>query len=138
MKRYKFGADFLHPEFKKFVYAFSQEQLRASRGTGTCTSVRQDHELEEVFAGPDCASPLMVGRVNSRSSSASPTRRTDIKLESRNATSNALVESVQRAASTWTASLKGFAKSATRPSTSALINARLIVRCHSWTGMPAP
>jgi uncharacterized protein (TIGR01244 family) len=22
MKRYKFGADFLHPEFKKFVYAF--------------------------------------------------------------------------------------------------------------------
>ena len=22
MKPYKFGADFLHPEFKKFVYAF--------------------------------------------------------------------------------------------------------------------
>jgi protein tyrosine/serine phosphatase len=22
MKQYKFGADFLHPEFKKFVYAF--------------------------------------------------------------------------------------------------------------------
>jgi len=25
MKKYKFGADFLHPEFKKFVYAFHQE-----------------------------------------------------------------------------------------------------------------
>jgi hypothetical protein len=25
MKQYKFGADFLHPEFKKFVYAFRPE-----------------------------------------------------------------------------------------------------------------
>jgi protein tyrosine/serine phosphatase len=27
MKRYKFGADFLHPEFKKFVYAFRPESF---------------------------------------------------------------------------------------------------------------
>jgi hypothetical protein len=25
MKQYKFGADFLHPEFKKFVYAYRVE-----------------------------------------------------------------------------------------------------------------
>ena len=25
MKKYKFGADFLHPEFKRFVYAFKPE-----------------------------------------------------------------------------------------------------------------
>jgi len=27
MKDYKFGADFLHPEFKKFVYGYSAQQL---------------------------------------------------------------------------------------------------------------
>lgn len=30
MKRYKFGADFLHPEFKAFVYGYRPETLRAS------------------------------------------------------------------------------------------------------------
>ena len=30
MKRYKFGADFLHPEFKKFVYAFHSEPRPAT------------------------------------------------------------------------------------------------------------
>jgi hypothetical protein len=29
MKQYKFGADFLHPEFKEFVYAFHPESVRA-------------------------------------------------------------------------------------------------------------
>ena len=28
MKQYKFGADFLHPEFKKFVYAYGAEPAR--------------------------------------------------------------------------------------------------------------
>jgi uncharacterized protein (TIGR01244 family) len=30
MKDYKFGADFLHPEFKKFVYGYSAQQLARS------------------------------------------------------------------------------------------------------------
>ena len=30
MKQYKFGADFLHPEFKKFVYAFRSEPRPAT------------------------------------------------------------------------------------------------------------
>ena len=30
MKQYKFGADFLHPEFKKFVYAFHSEPRPAT------------------------------------------------------------------------------------------------------------
>jgi hypothetical protein len=30
MKQYKFGADFLHPEFKKFVYAFRAEPRPAT------------------------------------------------------------------------------------------------------------
>jgi tyrosine-protein phosphatase SIW14 len=29
MKRYKFGADFLHPEFKRFVYDYRPDTLRA-------------------------------------------------------------------------------------------------------------
>lgn len=29
MKRYKFGADFLHPEFKQFVYSYRPDTLRA-------------------------------------------------------------------------------------------------------------
>jgi protein tyrosine/serine phosphatase len=29
MKRYKFGADFLHPEFKRFVYSFRPDAVRA-------------------------------------------------------------------------------------------------------------
>ena len=30
MKQYKFGIDFLHPEFKRFVYAFEGQQRRAA------------------------------------------------------------------------------------------------------------
>jgi uncharacterized protein (TIGR01244 family) len=30
MKDYKFGADFLHPEFKKFIYGYSAQQLARS------------------------------------------------------------------------------------------------------------
>ena len=30
MKDYKFGADFLHPEFKKFIYGYSAQQLAQS------------------------------------------------------------------------------------------------------------
>jgi protein tyrosine/serine phosphatase len=30
MKQYKFGADFLHPEFKQFVYGFKPETVRAA------------------------------------------------------------------------------------------------------------
>lgn len=41
MKQYKFGADFLHPEFKKFVYAFPKQRLRVSRAQGAArVSVR--------------------------------------------------------------------------------------------------
>ncbi len=29
MKQYKFGADFLHPEFKRFVYSYQPDALRA-------------------------------------------------------------------------------------------------------------
>jgi hypothetical protein len=29
MKRYKFGMDFLHPEFKRFVYAFRAQPAPA-------------------------------------------------------------------------------------------------------------
>jgi hypothetical protein len=32
MKRYKFGADFLHPEFKKFVYGFRSGPADAPQG----------------------------------------------------------------------------------------------------------
>jgi hypothetical protein len=31
MKRYKYGADFLHSEFKKFVYAYSSQIDRLRR-----------------------------------------------------------------------------------------------------------
>ena len=34
MKSYKFGMDFLHPEFKRFVYAFRAEPAPATRATG--------------------------------------------------------------------------------------------------------
>ena len=29
MKQYRFGADFLHPEFKRFVYAYRPEPATA-------------------------------------------------------------------------------------------------------------
>jgi protein tyrosine/serine phosphatase len=35
MKKYKFGADFLHPEFKKFVYGFHPDVARAAEAAGT-------------------------------------------------------------------------------------------------------
>jgi protein tyrosine/serine phosphatase len=35
MKHYKFGADFLHPEFKKFVYGFDPEVARVAEAAGT-------------------------------------------------------------------------------------------------------
>jgi protein tyrosine/serine phosphatase len=38
MKQYKFGADFLHPEFKKFVYAFHAEP-RPATNTVLATTV---------------------------------------------------------------------------------------------------
>jgi tyrosine-protein phosphatase SIW14 len=31
MKQYKYGADFLHPEFKRFVYAYTAPLFRSSR-----------------------------------------------------------------------------------------------------------
>ena len=34
MKQYKFGAEFLHPEFKKYVYAFRSEPLSTSPADG--------------------------------------------------------------------------------------------------------
>lgn len=34
MKRYKFGMDFLHPEFKRFVYAFRPQPAPAAPATG--------------------------------------------------------------------------------------------------------
>lgn len=30
MKKYKFGADFLHPEFKQFVYSYGEQLARAA------------------------------------------------------------------------------------------------------------
>jgi protein tyrosine/serine phosphatase len=38
MKRYKYGADFLHPEFKRFVYAYRPETLRAASSTAVATT----------------------------------------------------------------------------------------------------
>jgi hypothetical protein len=35
MKQYKFGADFLHPEFKNFVYQYQPRRTRASAGDNT-------------------------------------------------------------------------------------------------------
>jgi protein tyrosine/serine phosphatase len=35
MKRYKFGADFLHPEFKKFVYGFHPDVAHVADTSGT-------------------------------------------------------------------------------------------------------
>jgi protein tyrosine/serine phosphatase len=35
MKKYQFGADFLHPEFKKFVYEFHPDLARVAEAAGT-------------------------------------------------------------------------------------------------------
>jgi hypothetical protein len=41
MKNYKFGADFLHPEFKQFVYAFNPRPQSAPVKVILATSVSQ-------------------------------------------------------------------------------------------------
>jgi hypothetical protein len=35
MKQYKFGADFLHSEFKQFVYSYRPEMLHADTAATT-------------------------------------------------------------------------------------------------------
>jgi protein tyrosine/serine phosphatase len=37
MKQYKFGADFLHPEFKQFVYGYHPDTTRAAVAVNTTT-----------------------------------------------------------------------------------------------------
>ena len=39
MKQYKFGADFLHPEFKKFVYGYDVPADRPQPGRVLATGV---------------------------------------------------------------------------------------------------
>ena len=41
MKRYRFGADFLHPEFKQFVYRVSRRPRAAGTGHGVECSLFQ-------------------------------------------------------------------------------------------------
>jgi protein tyrosine/serine phosphatase len=38
MKKYKFGADFLHPEFKRFVYSYHPDGARVAAATVTAAS----------------------------------------------------------------------------------------------------
>jgi protein tyrosine/serine phosphatase len=38
MKQYKFGADFLHPEFKKFVYTFQPERQPGAQANAALTN----------------------------------------------------------------------------------------------------
>ena len=38
MKQYKFGADFLHPEFKEFVYGFHPETTKTSVAVAATSS----------------------------------------------------------------------------------------------------
>jgi protein tyrosine/serine phosphatase len=40
MKQYKFGADFLHPEFKQFVYAYHPDTTRAAVAVAATTTQR--------------------------------------------------------------------------------------------------
>ncbi len=39
MKRYRFGADFLHPEFKQFVYGFGAQLVQAAAPAAAATPV---------------------------------------------------------------------------------------------------
>lgn len=39
MKRYRFGADFLHPEFKNFIYAYRPAAVRVDAANATPTKV---------------------------------------------------------------------------------------------------
>ena len=41
MKDYKFGADFLHPEFKQFVYGYRPDTLRAAAAPATAAAPLQ-------------------------------------------------------------------------------------------------
>jgi tyrosine-protein phosphatase SIW14 len=41
MKQYKFGADFLHPEFKEFVYGYRPEPAETTRRAATSSTLRQ-------------------------------------------------------------------------------------------------
>ena len=43
MKQYKFGSDFLHPEFKRFVYAFNVEPDRTTPTVLATTVIGTDH-----------------------------------------------------------------------------------------------
>jgi protein tyrosine/serine phosphatase len=40
MKQFKFGADFLHPEFKRYVYGFRPELVAGAGGTPIATETR--------------------------------------------------------------------------------------------------
>jgi len=40
MKQYKFGADFLHPEFKSFVYRYGSELARTSAAPAAATTAK--------------------------------------------------------------------------------------------------
>lgn len=40
MKQYKFGADFLHPEFKEFVYGYHPESVRTAASPAVVTSTK--------------------------------------------------------------------------------------------------
>ncbi len=40
MKQYKYGADFLHPEFKKFVYAYDNQLQRAPASAPVLVATR--------------------------------------------------------------------------------------------------
>jgi len=37
MKQYNFGADFLHPEFKQFVYSYHPEPARVATAAAAAT-----------------------------------------------------------------------------------------------------
>ena len=41
MKQYKYGADFLHPEFKEFVYGYRPEAAETTRRAATSSTLRQ-------------------------------------------------------------------------------------------------
>jgi protein tyrosine/serine phosphatase len=45
MKRYKFGADFLHPEFKQFVYGYRPEAIRAEALTAPAATGKAGGQL---------------------------------------------------------------------------------------------
>jgi hypothetical protein len=42
MKRYQFGADFLHSEFKRFVYDYPAQMTRAAAVNASATATKAD------------------------------------------------------------------------------------------------